>query len=172
MIDRSNIRGSKFYIAGPFFNENQLKTVVDIENLFNEFSIRFFSPRLSGVIINEKFSSDEQKEERLKEIYLENIRMLYHCNHMISIIDDRDTGTMFEFGYFTAISNLDERFSRKIITFTNNNYGVNVMLRNSCHAHCHGIDSLKKLLDNIKNNDMYFDERSSSEHQNFSPNVT
>ena len=39
------------YIAAPFFNEIQIRTIATVEELFNRLEVSYYSPRLEGGII-------------------------------------------------------------------------------------------------------------------------
>jgi len=127
----------KVYIASPFFNPEQLELVKEIETLLDRNSIDYFSPRSFGVI---KDMTQEEKKNRMEEIYNSNISNIDNCNVMIAVVDWPDTGTMFELGYMAASCELDR--TRKIITFTNKEKPVNVMLRYAIEAHASGIGML------------------------------
>lgn len=136
----------KFYIAAPFFNEDELKVVKLIEKHLDTLGIEYFSPRSFGVI---KDMSPEEKSARLNEVYEMNIEQVKECTYMIAVTDGYDAGTMFEVGY--AIANRDKintamkglkltdeernRFTRAVITFSAKNKKVNVMLRQSVDSH-------------------------------------
>lgn len=120
------------YIAAPFFNEAQLKFVVSIESYLHENEIKFFSPRSEGILMN---MSKEEKEKALKNIFDSNIEHMDKCDFMIAVIDDWDTGTVFEIGY---------AFGQKIPVFTisNYNYGLNVMIREAVTVHNKNVQNL------------------------------
>ncbi len=116
----------KIYIAGPFFNEQQLETVKVVERILDEAGIEYHSPRSVGVL------KDMPKEERLaamKGIFDSNLRQMDDCTEMVCILNDRDTGTLVEFGYMLA--------QRKDITFfADDAKFVSVMLAQGASAIC------------------------------------
>lgn len=125
------------YIAGPFFNETQLEFIKSIECVCIEREISYFSPRTYGVLID---LTPEERIAATKDIYDMNIKKIKDCNVMVAVIDDFDTGTVFEMGYATSLKHLFP--SRRVISITNNNYGMNVMLRESVDAHLRGLENL------------------------------
>lgn len=140
----------KVYIAAPFFNPVQLAFVKRIENLLTENSINFFSPRLEGVVMNFKNMSKDEKHRETKRIYDANIEHINDCDYMIAVIDDHDTGTMFEIGYHSALKATELESAgysdRKIITTTDNNYGLNIMLMHGVTCHIMGTERLIEVL--------------------------
>jgi len=116
----------KVYIASPFFNEQELSLVKNIESELSNADIQFFSPRLEGGII--KNMTKEEKEKSIKSIYQMNVDGIDESDAVIAVIDNFDAGTMFEIGYAT-------KANKTIITVTNNNYGLNVMLSEPVKHH-------------------------------------
>ena len=125
----------RIYIAGPLFKDSHIDVIKSIESLLDEADIPYFSPREFGVIANELMT-----KKRMKRIYDMNIDMVAQCDTMIAIIDDRDTGTVFEIGYASAMS-------KKIITYSSQGYGVNVMLAHAIFTHTQNIDELTLAID-------------------------
>lgn len=129
------------YIAAPFFNDEQLETVKSIETELREQGVKFFSPRSEGVLVD---LAPSERGQHLKVMYDSNIKNMMECNTMLAVVDGRDIGTMFEIGFFTS-----KRLSQKdnlLITFTNNSFGLNVMIQQSVDAHLKGVESLSELL--------------------------
>lgn len=143
------IKDMKVYIAAPFFNEEQLSLVKQIESTLDEAEIEYFSPRLGGVI---KDMTEEEKKIHMDGIFESNVEMLQWANCVIAVIDDYDAGTMWEMGYFyhKGLMNIEEE--SPIITMTNKKYGLNIMLRNSVDAHLYGIDDLLQLTSLVRYN--------------------
>ena len=74
------------------------------------------------------------------------------ANVLFAIVDGRDTGTVYEMGYFRALTdhfklkseNSTAENKRYSITYTNENFGLNIMLKESVDAHIIGVGDLKK----------------------------
>lgn len=124
------------YIAGPFFNEEQINVIRRIEKSCGKFGLNFFSPRHEGVIVD---MTPQQRSDPniLKTIYNSNIEAIKKSTCIIAVIDGKDIGTIFEIGYAAALG-------KKIITFTDLNYGVNVMLSQCVFAHTDTTDDAAK----------------------------
>jgi nucleoside 2-deoxyribosyltransferase len=73
---------SKFYLASPFFNAEQLATVQAIEETFREANVDFFSPRLL----------DENKEGPINDaaaasIFRKDVHGIITCNAILANLD-------------------------------------------------------------------------------------
>lgn len=120
------------YIAAPFFNEEQLELVEAIEVCFDFNQIDYYSPRSEGVLMN---MTPEEKKARMKYIFDKNVEMLDAADTIVAVIDDYDTGTVWEIGYAFAKG-------KRIITITDHYYGVNVMINECIIAHCTEVSQL------------------------------
>jgi len=136
-IDPSIVK-DQVYIAGPFFDTPQLEFVKEIEARLMAAGIKFFSPRSTGVLIE---MTPEEKKTSLAEIYGQNVWNMLTSSVMVAIIDDRDAGTIFEMGYFTALAHAN-KIPRRLISITQKDHGMNVMLRQSVCAHLRGANNL------------------------------
>ena len=114
------------YIAAPFFNEEQVEFVDAIEQCLELNGLEYYSPRSEGVLMN---MTPEEKKARMKYIFDKNVEMLDKCDIVLAVIDNYDTGTVWEIGYAYAKG-------KKIITITDHYYGVNVMINECIVAHC------------------------------------
>jgi len=132
------------YLASPFFNEEQLNTVMLIELALEEAGIPYFSPRSEGVLID---MTPEEREKAFEGIYLSNIQNMNDCDVMVANIDDRDTGTTFEIGYMTGRN-------KPVLSYSGHDYQINVMLRQSVLTHNTNINNL---VTNLKEIDMELD---------------
>ena len=139
----------KIYLAGPFFNEKQIDLIERIENEFDKYGFDYFSPRKSGGVISHLSLEERTKES--KRIYDSNIREMVNANVLFAIIDGRDTGTVYEMGYFKALTDhfryKSDRFEKDLrrysITCTDENFGLNIMIKESVDAHIVGKNDLK-----------------------------
>ena len=128
------------YIASPFFNEEQLALVKSIEYALESAGIDYYSPRSEGVLLD---LTEEERQANKTRIYECNIENIENCTHMLAVIDGRDIGTIWEMGYATAIG-------RPIVTLSNHDYGLNVMIAESVQAHTLSIEHSISCLLNSK----------------------
>jgi|TARA_R110002020_G_scaffold48763_5_gene138989 nucleoside 2-deoxyribosyltransferase len=139
----------KIYLAGPFFNDKQINLIETIEFEFDKYGFDYFSPRKGGGVISHLSPEDRTKES--KRIYESNVKEMINANVLFAVTDGRDTGTVYEMGYFKALtdhfkykSDKSERdLKRYSITCTNENFGLNIMLKESVDAHIVGERELK-----------------------------
>ena len=87
------------YIAGPFFNEMELETVLKVENILKERGADFYSPRLhedrEHMPQTQEWSEATFKMDRDAIDRCDLILMVYHGNYS-------DSGTAWECGYAYA----------------------------------------------------------------------
>ena len=131
---------NKVYIAGPFFNKEQLDAIMDIESACVRHGVKFFSPRIEGGVLKDMNEAD--RKDASDSVYDMNVNGVDDADAVIAIIDDFDPGTMFELGYAA-------KGGKNIITISNNNYGLNVMLSKPVRHHTGGAeDALNGYLGN------------------------
>lgn len=126
----------KVYIAGPFFNEQQLETVQKIEHILLRADIEFFSPRREGILLH---MDKADAESMYDHIFRKNVEQLHECDTIVAIIDDRDIGTIWEIGYAAALG-------KDIITYTAKEYGLNIMLAKCVRFHSKSFIQLESAL--------------------------
>lgn len=128
----------KVYLAGPFFNEQQIETIERLETWLCVKHVDFYSPRMEGTLIH---ISPENRQAAAKLIYEKNILRLAWCTHVIAVIDDRDPGTHIEIGYALASN-------KRIITYSGQGHGLNVMLQGAVAGHARNLIELGEHLFN------------------------
>ena len=135
----------RVYIAAPFFNPEQLAQVIAVEKLLSERTwIEFFSPRCFGVI---KDLTSEQKEKEMKIIYDMHVEKLLWCDVAIVLVDHKDTGTAWEFGFLAGRNKIQfDKPDKLIFTVSLEDKPVDAMLKYCVHAHSKAISELEKLL--------------------------
>ena len=65
----------------------------------------------------------------MKYLFDQNVHNLDWCTHVLAVIDDYDTGTVWEMGYAYCAG-------KEIVTCSRHYHGINVMLNESIFAHC------------------------------------
>ena len=133
-----------YYIAAPFFRDDQRAVVEWIETLLDSRGEKYFSPREYGVILGDK----KITKERINRIFDMNVRMVREATHMIAVTDDFDPGTMFEMGMFHTSHWFGSEPA--IITFSAQGYGSNVMIAKAAFTHCTEIQQLDLALNGHK----------------------
>ncbi len=126
------------YLAGPWFNDEQLQRHQRIANLLSAHDIEVFNPRLRSCLKPD--SSDEDREST----FLDNIDCIEKADAVVVIYDGKDSGTIWETGYAYA-------HKKPIIFFaeTLNGKPFNLMLAMTGYFVA-SLQDLDRLLDNMQ----------------------
>lgn len=128
----------KIYLAGPFFDDQQLKLIQKVEGtLHNNKSVKsFFSPR-NG---NSDQADDIGSPRWAKATFLEDVNQIQKADVMVAILDyphaNPDSGTAFEIGYAYA-------HSIPLVLFQAEKDPVNIMLSQGATAYLTSLNELK-----------------------------
>lgn len=129
----------KAYLAGPFFNDKQKATMAKAKAVISGYFEVIDPQELGPVIVD--VPKEERTPEMFRAIFDANIKGLENADILFACIDDRDTGTAFELGYFFAGAG---RWS--IVTFSGEGHGANVMLSQATGTHLPTLEALEKWL--------------------------
>ncbi|MBX4215956.1 nucleoside 2-deoxyribosyltransferase [Candidatus Parcubacteria bacterium] len=137
------------YLAGPFFNDLQLRTIERVEEMCEEKKVVCNSPR-KFLVLKPKASWEERKA-----VFLDNILKIQQSEIVLACLDnpwvDRitgelipgnqapDTGTIWEMGYAHAIG-------RPVVCFTANSARMNVMLAQGCNGFLKNLGEVSEFL--------------------------
>jgi len=140
----------KIYLASPFFTPEQVSLVARLEGLLRSFpQFDVYSPREDGVLIS---MSLEDKKKNAKKIFENNVHQIRMADLIFAIVDGRDQGVTWEIAY--AFAN-----HKTIVTYTDHDYGVNVMIQECVDAHVKGMDRARDILGKMaREDDFSFDE--------------
>ena len=86
-----------FYLASPFFNDNQIQREEAVKNALRNEGYTVYSPRENGVL-----TPDATDEVRTK-IFKENCEAIQKSHRILAITDEKDIGTIWEAGYAYGI---------------------------------------------------------------------
>lgn len=123
---------TKIYCASPFFNEEELKHVQDVENALAEHTL--FSPRLHQLEQHE-FGSRAWRTD----VYRNDINHIKWCDVVVAILTQGnydDVGTAMEVGYATALG-------KPVVIYNPSGKVQNLMVADSLHAYIEDLDELK-----------------------------
>jgi nucleoside 2-deoxyribosyltransferase len=126
-----------FYLASPFFTSEQSALVKMLEVLLRNAGYCVFSPREHGPTLKDLTPAERQVASA--DVFNKNKQGICDSEIILAVIDGRDPGVMFELGYGHALGKL-------IITYTNQDFGLNVMVANCATAHVRGMAQLQELL--------------------------
>jgi nucleoside 2-deoxyribosyltransferase len=139
---------TKVYLAGPFFKPEQIEVLETLEKIIRGEGFELISPRFAGVLSN---MDQDRRQAAALTIFAHNCVDLHEADIVIAIIDDRDSGTMWEMGFFYGLFwSQKGGKERKIYTFTNHNYNLNIMLAGCVEGHVTGYDQMAEILERIK----------------------
>lgn len=162
-----NRRATKWYLAGPFFNSEQIKIMERIEAAFKELNVAFFSPREQHGCVTQPVPIDNR--EMAEVVFKKNYEQILECTHMLAVLDYAlpagdsvamvnggniekflslpDTGTVWEMGVAYACR-------IPTIGFTERPHGyLNLMMTQSMKGVCNGRGELLKMLADVKKGD-------------------
>ena len=86
-----------FYLASPFFNEQQIEREEYVKKTLRNSGYTVYSPRENGVL-----TPDATDEIRTK-IFTENCEAIQRSDKVLAITDGKDIGTIWEAGYAYGI---------------------------------------------------------------------
>lgn len=130
----------KFYLAGPFFNDEQRGVMVQIEDMAANSGMAFYSPRL------ESYCPPNAPEEIRLATFTSNYLNIRTNQFVLARIDDFDPGTMWEIGYAYAVKTPVYAFT------TVEGRGLNLMLAQSCKGFLVGMESVFNFLRAMEEN--------------------
>lgn len=145
----------KVYVAGPFFNQEQLETITSIEAMLGRCGYDIFSPRI------ECMCPPNAPIEQRKKSFEMNCKGISECNFVLARIDDFDPGTVWELGFAHGIrtgydSPTPLQVRPKVYAYTTvPSRGLNLMLAQSVDGFLQGLPSVWKFLQEMmfKNSD-------------------
>ena len=83
----------RVYLAGPFFNEEQVERINYIEDLLDKLNFDVFSPRQAS-----KITPNATKQDMI-DTFEGNVSHINEADFVLAILDSNDSGTLFECGY-------------------------------------------------------------------------
>ena len=96
MIDEMKEYTTRVYLAGPFFNEEQLERISYIETKLDMYGLDVFSPRHASLI------KPGCSKEDMIETFKGNVTHIDKADLVLAVLDGNDTGTIWEAGYAYA----------------------------------------------------------------------
>lgn len=134
--DLKNGKYYDYYIAAPFFNEEQVERVKLVENMLMERGLTFFSPRTDSAV------EDISKKENREKVFKLNHDSILASKGLIAITDGKDVGTMIEVGmaYQANIPIIGVAFTLR------DDQLFNLMIAESCFAVARNAGQLEKII--------------------------
>ncbi|MEM5600325.1 nucleoside 2-deoxyribosyltransferase [Bacillus cereus] len=88
------------YLAGPFFNPEQIALLEKLEIILSKKGLNVFSPR--KYMSKFPFGSYEWQFQN----FVTDVNAIQHSDITFAIYNDQDSGTMWEVGYTWSLKNL------------------------------------------------------------------
>ena len=82
-----------FYLASPFFNEDQIEREERIKSLLRTYDYKVYSPREHGVV------GSLSDSVAVQETFNSNVEAINNSKKVLAITDRKDMGTIWEAGY-------------------------------------------------------------------------
>lgn len=82
-----------FYLASPFFNEDQIEREERIKSLLRTYGYKVYSPREHGVV------GSLSDSVAVQETFNSNVEAINNSKNVLAITDRKDMGTIWEAGY-------------------------------------------------------------------------
>lgn len=133
----------KVYLAGPFFNAEQLGAIERIESLLTDAGVEFYSPRKHLILKPQAPMKDRKK------VFDENMTAISECNLILACTEWPDSGTVWEMGLAYGLH-------IPVVGFTQKADKINVMLAQGCSGFLTSEASLIKFL-NGRYESIWFD---------------
>jgi len=128
----------KYYLASPFFTQEQRNVLEQLERHSEHHGIDFFSPRL------ECYCPPDAPEQQRSDTFNMNCEGIISSDFVLARIDDFDPGTVWEIGYAFAM----EKFVYAFTTVPGR--GLNLMLSKSCKGFLKELPSVFRFLEEMK----------------------
>lgn len=127
----------QIYLAASLKSED-IHVCQQVEEACSEYELNLFSPRKNGLI--ETMSTEERKRSS-KSLFDDNISQMNRSQIMLARVDLKDTGTLFEIGYFYRKGGAIVAFSERPIE-----RGINLMISYACSLYAPSMESVQRLL--------------------------
>lgn len=130
------------YLAGPFFTAEQKERMDSIKEILLRHALKVADPReLGPVIVDAK--PEDKTPDFYRQIFEGNIEAMRFSAAILASIDDSDTGTSFELGWFHRNSEL---YITPIMTIALGSRKPNVMLAQCIDGHFTSLVQFEKFL--------------------------
>ncbi|MEH7748799.1 nucleoside 2-deoxyribosyltransferase [Neobacillus drentensis] len=118
------------YLAGPFFNSEQIDLIEKLEIILFNKGLNVFSPRK----YKSKFPFGSYQWQN--QNFVTDVNAIQFSDIIFAVYNDQDPGTMWEVGFAWSLK-------KPIIIFNTKEKVVNLMITQSLHAY---LDSFDKVI--------------------------
>ena len=121
----------RVYLAGPFFNPQQIKLVRTFEVVLTGKGLKVYSPRKH----QSKAPYGSMKWRR--QTFASNVRAIDSADIVFAVYNDEDSGTMWEIGRAWSMR-------KPVLVFNSKEKRVNLMIAQSLYAYLDSVEKVKK----------------------------
>ncbi len=115
------------YLASPGFTDAQKELLTDLESWLWDNDLDVYSPFRDGI----RLTPDATRKDR-RDVWKENVWAIGESDLIVALLDDKDTGTLVEFGMAVAMK-------KPIVAYAPRTAMMNVMLAEAIAAYaCNG----------------------------------
>lgn len=135
-MNEQNPAKRSIYLAGPFFNPQELAIIKAVEDVCESVGIVCNSPR-KFMVLEPKAPWDDRRA-----VFLENVRKINESELVLACIDGSgplDSGTAWEMGYAYATK-------RPVVGFSLEGKQINVMLAQGTDGFLRNIEEVRQFL--------------------------
>ena len=130
----------RIYLAGPFFNGEQVATQMRMEILCERYQWPFFSPRLECLV------TKESSMEMRRQAFFMNVHSIRTCRLVLANVEGLDTGTIWEMGAAYA-------YNRKVVVYSPDpQRKLNLMLAQGADGFLAGWEAIGNFLRPVSEN--------------------
>lgn len=132
-----NFKGKRVYVAGPWWTEEMMTRIQDVEKVLINNDCKMFRPRIDGPDLGPN-ATEEDRTRAFKD----NVDNIANSDFIVAITDGKDVGTIFEAGYAYGIN-------VPVIYFCNSlpeGATFNVMLAKSGYSVALSFEDLDKII--------------------------
>lgn len=132
----------RVYIAGPFRETIQVQRIHQMSGLIwmldKKRKVEPYLPHRFMIL------EPDSPPSAMKVVFAENCKQLDRTDYLLAILDDKDTGTIWEMGYVSGINSCATTPTERtpiIAVYMQTAKKVNVMLKEGCDLMFNGVQS-------------------------------
>lgn len=132
-----NFEGRRVYVAGPWWTEEMMNRIENVEAVLAHNNCKMYRPRIDGPDLGPN-ATEEDRTFAFKD----NVKNIADADFIVAITDGKDVGTIFEAGFAYGID-------VPVIYFCNSlpeGATFNVMLAKSGYSVALSYDDLDKII--------------------------
>lgn len=132
-----NFEGKRVYVAGPWWTEEMMNRIENVEDVLAQNNCKMYRPRIDGPDLGPN-ATEEDRTFAFKD----NVKNISDADFIVAITDGKDVGTIFEAGFAYGID-------VPVIYFCNSlpeGATFNVMLAKSGYSVALSFEDLDKII--------------------------